>query len=361
MAINLATKYEKEIAKVFTLKSKVDGNVNKDYDFTGVKSIHVYTPVTQPLNDYKRTGTNRYGEPQELQDTVQEMAVTKDRSFSITIDKGNKTEQMDAKEAAKMLSLEIEEQVTPEMDKYALGRYIDYAGKIDALAAAPTKSTICEKVSDGMVYLSNKKVPDDNRYIYIGWTYFGMLRISDQFIGIDALGEKALVHGSLGTFMGAQVIPVPDDYLKKGSSQCYFLIYHRNSVIQPKKIQDYFVKDNPAGINGALLEGRFIFDAHVLGARADGVYAAVAASTVQATPTFSFESSGSVLTITSEGATSILVTLDGSDPRYSKTAIATTTGGTVTLGKGKTAAKAVALDDGLFTSAVGTDSERTVS
>ena len=359
MAINLATKYEKEIAKVFTLKSKVDGNVSRDYDFTGVKSINVYTPVTQDLNDYKRTGSNRYGDPQELQDTVQEMAIMKDRSFSITIDKGNNAEQMGVKEAAKMLTLQIEEKVTPEMDKYALGKYIDYAGKIEALTAAPTKSTICEKVSDGMVHLSNKKVPDDNRYIYIGWSYFGMLRLSDQFIGIDSLGEKALVHGSLGTFMGAQVIPVPDDYLKKGSSQCYFLIYHKNSVLQPKKIQDYFVKDNPAGINGALLEGRFIYDAFVLGARVDGVYAAVAASTVQADPTFAYNSG--VLTITSAGATEVRVTLDGSDPRFSKDAIKTTSGGTVTLPSGKTTAKAVAFDDALFTSGVVTDSERTVS
>ena len=88
MAVNLATKYEKEIAKVFTIKSKVSGNTNQDYDFNGVKSINIYTPVTQPLNDYKRTGSNRYGDPQELQDTLQEMEVNKDKAFSITIDKG---------------------------------------------------------------------------------------------------------------------------------------------------------------------------------------------------------------------------------------------------------------------------------
>ena len=150
-----------------------------------------------------------------------------------------------------------------------------------------------------------------------------------------------------------------DDYLKKGSSQCYFLIYHKNSVLQPKKIQDYFVKENPAGINGALLEGRFLYDAFVLGARSDGVYACVAASTKQATPTFAY--SGGVLTITSAGATEVRVTLDGSDPRFSKDAIKTTSGGTVTLPSGKTKAKAVAFDDALFTSEVATDSERTGS
>lgn len=359
MAVNLATKYEKEIARVFTLKSKVAGTVSDKYNFTGVKSINVYTPVTQPLNDYKRTGANRYGDPQELQDTVQEMAITKDKAFSITIDKGNNAEQMGAKDAAEMLSLEIEEQVSPEMDKYALGKFINFAGEIFTATAEPTKSTICEMVSDGMVALGNKKVPEDNRYIFIGWKWFGKLRLSDEFIKNDELGKKALVNGELGTFMGGHVIPVPDDYLKKGSSQCYFLIYHKNSVLQPKKIQDYFVKENPAGINGALLEGRFLYDAFVLGARSDGVYACVAASTKQATPTFAY--SGGVLTITSAGATEVRVTLDGSDPRFSKDAIKTTSGGTVTLPSGKTKAKAVAFDDALFTSEVATDSERTVS
>ena len=41
MAINLAAKYSKEIANAFTLRSVVDGTTNKDYDFTGVKTLNV--------------------------------------------------------------------------------------------------------------------------------------------------------------------------------------------------------------------------------------------------------------------------------------------------------------------------------
>ena len=118
MAINLATKYSKEIANAFTLRSVVDGTTNKDYDFTGVKTLNVYTPVTQGLADYQRTGTSRYGTPTELQDTMQELMLTRDRSFSITIDKGNNSEQMGAKEASRILSIEMNEQAIPEMDKY---------------------------------------------------------------------------------------------------------------------------------------------------------------------------------------------------------------------------------------------------
>ena len=354
MAINLAAKYSKEIANAFTLRSVVDGTTNKDYDFTGVKTLNVYTPVTQSLADYQRTGTSRYGTPTELQDTMQELMLTRDRSFSITIDKGNNSEQMGAKEASRILSIEMNEQAIPEMDKYALGRFADYAGKIVAVGAAPTSDNIAQKLSDGMVAMSNKNVPADGRFIFIGWSCFGALRLSSQFIGVESLAKSGLVKGAIGTFMGAQVVVVPDDYLKKGDKTCYFIITHKNSVIQPKKVQDYFVKENPAGINGALLEGRFIYDAFVLGGRCDGVYAAVASGAQQAAPAFTYAASTKKETIASSGADFILYTTDGTDPRYSSSAVKAV-GGSATVdlsgfAGGSAVLKAVAIKDGAFTS-----------
>ena len=359
MAINLANKYAKELAQAFNQKSVVDGVACKDYEFTGMKNLKVYTAVSQELNDYKRSGLNRYGEPKEAQDTVQDMVVEKDRSFSITIDKGNNSEQMGVKEASKILSIEMSEQAIPEMDKYALRKFIDYAGTVKEVEEEPSEDNIVKMISDAMVHMGNKKVPADKRYIFIGWSWFGMLRLSKQFIGVEALAKEALVKGAVGTFMGAQVVTVPDDYLMKNGKKAYFLIVYKNSVLQPKKVQDYFIKENPAGINGALIEGRFIYDAFVIGAKCDGVYAAVEGGKVQAKPTFAL--SGKNLTVTSAGANKIKVTIDGTDPRFSESAIETTSGGTVTLPSGKTKAKAVAFDDELFTSAVAEDSERTVA
>ena len=359
MAINLASKYAKELAQAFNQKSVVDGVACKDYEFTGVKNLKVYTAVSQELNDYKRSGTNRYGEPKEAQDTVQDMIVERDRSFSITVDKGNNSEQMGAKEASKILAIEMNEQAIPEMDKYALRKFIDYAGAVEEMAEEPNENTIVKMLSDGMVKMGNKKVPPEGRYIFIGWSWFGMLRLSPQFIGVEALAKEALVKGAVGTFMGAQVITVPDDYLMKGENRAYFLIVYKNSVLQPKKVQDYFVKENPAGINGALIEGRFIYDAFVIGAKCDGVYAAVEAGSVQEEPTF--EISGSNLVVTSAGANKIRVTTDGTDPRYSDSAVETTSGGSISLTGGKVRAKAVAFDDELFTSSVAVDEEREIA
>ena len=49
MAINLANKYAKELAQAFNQKSVVDGVACKDYEFTGVKNLKVYTAVSQDL------------------------------------------------------------------------------------------------------------------------------------------------------------------------------------------------------------------------------------------------------------------------------------------------------------------------
>ena len=89
MAVNLATKYSDKIATAFTHASYVKGNTSSAYDFTGVKTLKIYTPTTVPEVDYTRDGANRYGAPVEMQDTVQEMKMTQDKAFSLTIDKGN--------------------------------------------------------------------------------------------------------------------------------------------------------------------------------------------------------------------------------------------------------------------------------
>ena len=93
MAINLATKYSDEIASTFSRGSFVKGKTATTFDLTGVKTLKVYTPVTVDEVDYVREGANRYGSPTEMQDTVQELTMTQDKAFTLTIDKGNNLDQ----------------------------------------------------------------------------------------------------------------------------------------------------------------------------------------------------------------------------------------------------------------------------
>ena len=46
MAVNLATKYASKLDQLFTAGSYTDRYVNKKYDFTGAKTVEVYTVTT---------------------------------------------------------------------------------------------------------------------------------------------------------------------------------------------------------------------------------------------------------------------------------------------------------------------------
>lgn len=87
MAVNLATKYSEVIDERFAAESLTAAAVNSDYDFTGAQTVKVYSMETAPLQDYASSGSNRYGNPVELGDFIQELTMRQKRSFTFTIDR----------------------------------------------------------------------------------------------------------------------------------------------------------------------------------------------------------------------------------------------------------------------------------
>ena len=344
--INLALKHDKKIAEKFFTESVLMGKTDQSYDFAGVRTVIITTPITQPLVDYSRTiSANRFGTPEEMKDYVQELTLRKDRSYSMTIDKGNLTDQQYIKEAGKMVKLQLREQVVPEVDKYGLGEFSFNAGTVAGITA-PTKSTIITALSTGLVALDNKEVPDDgNRHIYIGASQWNNLRLSDEYLAVDPLAQKSLEKGVIGVFMNAKVTKVPDSWL----GDVYFLIAWKGSVTLIQKLRTLNLHTKPQGIDGALIEGRHYYDAFVYGTKSGGVYAAVPSADVQAVVTIT--PTGASHALVSASATKIMYTLDGTDPRFSPTAVQVATGDAVTLTSGQTI-KAVAYRTSYFPSAV---------
>lgn len=64
--------------------------LNNDYEFTGVKTVNVYSIPVVAMNDYTRTGSARYGTATDLGTEVQALTITKDRSWTFVIDRGDK-------------------------------------------------------------------------------------------------------------------------------------------------------------------------------------------------------------------------------------------------------------------------------
>lgn len=113
MAVNLASKYSSKVDERLYRDSQALMGVGNDYEFTGVATVNVYSIPTAAMNDYARTGSNRYGTPSELQNSVQSMTLTKDRSFTFTIDRGNKIQSQMIMDAGKALARQLREVAVP--------------------------------------------------------------------------------------------------------------------------------------------------------------------------------------------------------------------------------------------------------
>lgn len=271
MAINLASKYAKNIATVFTKASYVAGNYSTAYSFDGVRSINIWTPQTVALTDYDRTKErDRFGTTVEMEDTLQTLTLTQEKSFSISIDRGNDADQMLIKRAGRMMTLQINEQVVPHLDKYVLGKWAELAGQTAAVGT-PTKTNITGLVLDASAALDNALVPDDNRILYVKVSNYNKLRQSTEFIGLEGLGVKAVTKGMVGGIANMKVIKVPDSYLPEDVE---FLVTYKEAVLHPVKLRTARILTEDRNVDGCLLQGRWYFDAFVLDAKKKGVYVA---------------------------------------------------------------------------------------
>ena len=265
--INLASKYSTKVAERFALASVTDAFAGKEFDFSGVKSIKVWSVDTVAMHDYTRSGDSRFGNLEELGDTVQEMAMTKDRSFTFSIDKGNATQQYNIKAATRALKRQIDEVVTPEVDAYRLGVWAAGAGLSDT--GTMSKSNALNTIFTGGMKMSNEKVPKKNRTLFIKESLFLEVKLADQIVGLDKMGEKAIKDGSVGTLDGMKVVPVPDSYFPEGVN---FIIKYKGATVDPVQLKTYRVLTEQRGVDGDVVEGRIIYDSFVLDAKKKGVY-----------------------------------------------------------------------------------------
>lgn len=257
MAINYADKHAAQIDERFHAGSITEALVNKDYDFVGVKTVKVHSVPTVALNDYTRSGANRYGTPAELGDSVQEMTMSQDKAFTFTVDKGN-SEDDSALNAGKALQREIDEVIVPTVDRYRL-EVMTKKAKHKTYGAV-TKTTAYEAILDLNALLDDDLVPMQGRAVVVSSAFYKLLKLDSNFIKNSDLAQKTLITGQLGEVDGLPIVRA----MGRLPSDVAFLIAHPSATTAPHKLSEYKVHQDPPGLSGALVEGRDYYDAFVL-------------------------------------------------------------------------------------------------
>ena len=266
MAINYASKYSSVVDEKFALASLTGGMINNEYDWTGVSTVNVYSIPDVALGDYTTEGANRYGNPSELEDEVQEMTLTQDKAFTFTIDRKNYDDTMMTKEAGRRLATEIINVVVPYIDKYRIAKAFTYAG--NSYEATVTTSNAYDSFLEVQAMLDDDKVPVGGRICYVTPQLYKKIRLDDAFIKAGDLSQTIQITGQVGEIDGVPVVKAPSSYFPQKAN---FVITNPLACVSPMKLQDYKIHDNPPGISGWLVEGRIRFDAFVLNNKADAI------------------------------------------------------------------------------------------
>ena len=273
MAIELATQYLPYVDEIFTTESKKSLLTNQDFSWDGAETVKVYRVTTAAMHDYGRAGPqtgvwSRYGPVESLDATTQSMTLRRDRSFTFAIDRLDQDETKRQLAGASALARQLREVTIPEIDAWVYLQMCENAGQIsDPVALDPTN--IYDEIIKGSNALDNAEVPDTGRVLMITPDTFLIMKTDERIIMQTEAGSKMRLNGVIGVLDGMAVIRVPANRLP---DEFGFMIAHPVATVAPVKLSDYRIHENPPGISGSLVEGRFNFDAFVLENKADAIY-----------------------------------------------------------------------------------------
>jgi hypothetical protein len=263
MAINFASKFEKATSELLKAQAKTTKIVNNDWSWDGVNAINVYTLTDPIMGDYTPNGANRYGNPTEVQDTKQTFTLSRDRSWTNTIDMSNYQDTMEVRKPAKFLAQATKNVLVPEIDTYrlaALGTAGATYNRDDIVTdAATTASNAYTNFLAINADITDKEAPESGRVAIMTAAYYNFLKQGGFVLDSDK-GQGKLDSGSLGQVDGCEVVVCPSGRMPANTD---LIITHPSVMCAPEKLKEYKVHTNAPGINGYLIEFRIRYDAFV--------------------------------------------------------------------------------------------------
>ena len=262
MAIDLVEKYHAQVDEMFKNESKRALVTNNDYSFDGAHTIRIYNVGTAQMHDYNRAGTgtgSRYGESDTLTADTQIFTLEKDRSFSFIIDALDMDETGAVLEGAKCLARQQREVVIPEIDAYTYGIMCSKAGTTPE-ALELTSANIYDEICKAGETLDNAEVPETGRVLIVTPTIYRIMKACKEIVLDSDIGQDMRLKGVVSNLDGAAVQKVPANRLP---SKFGFMLWHPLATTAPVKLESAVMHNNPPGISGWLVEGRYNYGAFV--------------------------------------------------------------------------------------------------
>lgn len=276
MGVNLASRFEEKTSDLLKSRRKSKKFTNMDWEWDGVNAIIVSTLTDPTIVDYNANGgANRYGNPTEVEDTQQTWTLSRDRSWTKTIDKKNFQDTMMIRKPGKYLAQVTKNKMVPEIDTYIF-QVIATAG---ALAGTTTGGVVVDRddiATDAATSAANAytnfllitanirdlEAPEDGLVAAMTASYYNFLKQGGYIVASDKAQGK-LESGNLGEVDGVELVTVPSTRMPSTSGAIDLLISHPSATVAPEKLVDYTLHKNPPGISGDLLEYRHRYDAFV--------------------------------------------------------------------------------------------------
>lgn len=258
MAQNYAIDVINKVDERFYLTSKVQEIVNNGYELefsNGNNAVTIYQMEVVAENDYQRSGTMRYGQLIEIGNTVQTFVLSQDKSFAISVDRGNREDSKMVPAMDEAIKRQVNEVSIPTTDIYVLSIAAAYAvTNSQGATAALTSANVFQKILDQRAALQEAKVPLDDIYCYVTPTTEAYLWLDTTFKTACDRTNADRASGVIGTVLGMTIITVPTSYF---ITNLGFLVLSKKVLVNPKKFNSIRTGDGfPFGIDGMVGFGR---------------------------------------------------------------------------------------------------------
>jgi hypothetical protein len=265
--VNLATKYVEKTSDLLKARAKSSAFTNQDWDWDGVNAIVVTTLLDPTMGNYNANGGNmRYGNPTEVEDSQQTFTLSRDRSWTKTIDKKNVQDALAIRQPGKYLAQATKNVLVPEIDTYIF-QTIATAGNVasrDGIVAkaATTSTNAYSNFTTINAQITDDESPTEGRVAAMTAAYYNQLKQGGFVLNSDAAYADRK-SGDLGSVDGVPVSIVPSNRMPSTSGAIDLIIAHPSATVAPEKLVDYTLHENPPGISGNLLEYRHRYDTFV--------------------------------------------------------------------------------------------------